>query len=611
MASFNHISGAEPSTVTFKLATVTQTRNSSAMHQEILSIGDPESSLGLAAVLASAPPSTTFALAVRPVGTVPTSGDSTVFQGSSAWQVQVTNQARVGNSTAADFLTQISGNSTVAPLAGSLWTIQGNSTVAPLAGSTWNVRPIQSSAADLQATVTQASTVWAVQLTQYSTIVTVSSLGGAVIVRSSKADALVSVYQSSAAELQATVTPVAGSTWRTQPGSTAWASSAGFHFDSSGGLQISGAITGSTLSTGFLAVRITDGSTWVTDYAQGSTFTAASVGGGVNFLRIGQSSASSTDTFVMGWASTAGAQIIATADSSGAIAMVGDAVNNAIRVNVVAGAAAGSTIVTISTGSVRVHQSTASDFQATVAQASTVWAVQLTQYSTIVAISSLAGAVIMRSSKADALVSVYQSSASELQATVTPAAGSTWSVRPLQSSAADLQVTCTPLAGSTWNVRVLQSSAADLQATVTQAGTWTVNVGTHIQSSAAPSSNSSGVVVRQVIDNLLTTASTNAFGASTTLSIQSSGASLRSYVTAYSITSTVQAVTKVAFYSSGVMLAPVVMAALSSAFAGVNLAVSPPGYLFRTIGAADALSLNTGNAAIAGFKVWVSYFRAP
>jgi hypothetical protein len=234
--------------------------------------------------------------------------------------------------------------------------------------------------------------------------------------------------------------------------------------------------------------------------------------------------------------------------------------------------------------------------------------------------------------------------------TVSPLAGSTWATRPIQSSAADLQMTATqgtnpwvisgnstvvqgtspwvvsatrinigstaadnavtvsgnstvaPLAGSTWNTRPIQSSAADLQVTAT--------IGTNLQSTVAGSSNSSALLVRPIIDNILTTASSNAFGTSTTLSLQSSGAGLRSYVVGYSITSTVQAVTKIAFMSGSTLLWPVAMAALSSAFSGVNLAVSAPAYLFRTK-TAGPLSLNTGNSSIVGFKVGVSYFRAP
>ena len=67
MASFNHINGAEPSTVTFKLATVVQTRNSSVMHQEIMALGDPDTSNAIAAVLNTAPASTAWALATREV----------------------------------------------------------------------------------------------------------------------------------------------------------------------------------------------------------------------------------------------------------------------------------------------------------------------------------------------------------------------------------------------------------------------------------------------------------------------------------------------------------------------------------------------------------------
>ncbi len=129
-----------------------------------------------------------------------------------------------------------------------------------------------------------------------------------------------------------------------------------------------------------------------------------------------------------------------------------------------------------------------------------------------------------------------------------------------------------------------------------------------MQSSLAASSNSSGVIVRQVVDAILTTASSNAF-ASTSLVLQSSAAGIRSYVTAYSITSTVQTPTKVGFYSAATLLWPVVLAAFSSAVTGVNLACSAPAYLFRTA-VADPLTVQVPSS-VAGFKVGVSYFRAP
>jgi len=131
-----------------------------------------------------------------------------------------------------------------------------------------------------------------------------------------------------------------------------------------------------------------------------------------------------------------------------------------------------------------------------------------------------------------------------------------------------------------------------------------------MQSSVAPSSGSSGVIVRPVIDNILTTASSNAFGTSTAFTIQSSAAAIRSYVVAYSITCTNATATKLAFYSGSSMNWPIVLQAASSAVSGANLAVSAPAYLFRT-NAADPLSIQMGGSSVAGFKVAVSYFRAP
>lgn len=359
MATFNHVSGQEPSTVTFKLATVTQTRNSSVMHQEIMALGDPDSSAAIAAVLNAVPASTAWGLVIR----------------------------QVGNSS-----------------------IQGNSTVAPLAGSTWATRPIQSSAADLQMTATQGTSPWVIAGNS-----TVAPLAGSTWATRP--------IQSSAADLQMTATPVAGSTWRTQPGSTLWASSAGFHFDGAGALQT----VGSTVSTGFTAVRISDGSTWVVDYAQASTFTSTAVAGGVNFLRAGVAAVASTDVFVMPWGSTLGHQVVTVTDSSNAIVHPGDSANNALRVNVVAGAAGGSTIVTVST---------------------------------------VQGAVIVRSSAANFLASVYQSTAADLNVTVagysTIVSVSTGSVRVHQSTGTDLKISESAATAFTYGQVAMNSSAVQI-----------------------------------------------------------------------------------------------------------------------------------------------------
>lgn len=313
-------------------------------------------------------------------------------------------------------------------------------------------------------------------------------------------------------------------------------------------------------------------------------------------------------------------------DSSNGSIAFGDSVNAALRVNVVAGAAGGSTIVSVSTLAGRV----------TVAPTDTNWASSAGFHfdgsgnlniagtfsaSTTVNVSSLAGKVTV-----DQISTVWQvqinGNSTSIQGTnpwtiagnctVAPLAGSTWNVRALNSSAADLQMTATPVAGSTWNTRPIQSSAADMQVTATQsAAVWTFNVGTHIQSTAAPSSNSSGVVVRTIVDNILNVVSSNAF-TSTSLTIQSSAASIRSYVTSYSILTTNAGPTKVKFYSGSTLLWPMIFAAVSSAVSGANLAVSAPAYLFRTKTAGPlTLQLGGGGSTVAGWHVAVSYFRAP
>lgn len=179
-----------------------------------------------------------------------------------------------------------------------------------------------------------------------------------------------------------------------------------------------------------------------------------------------------------------------------------------------------------------------------------------------------------------------------LQSSVAPPGGSSGLVVRIAggpSSAAD----CTIRAA-------LSSTSADnpVNATVLYGG---------LQSSGAPSSGSSGVIVRQVWDLRLTAASSNAF-VSSAFSIASSGAGLNTYVTGYSITTTNAGPGTAKFYSSGTMIWPIVFAAVSSVVTGANLAVYP--YLFKTNNAAEAMTLNLASSQ-AGWKVGVSYYRAP
>jgi hypothetical protein len=119
MPTFSKIDGAEPSTVTFSLASVTQDRGGVTAHQEIVTLGGTESTLAVAQVRAGDPASTEWALAVRQVGLS-------------------TQALRVAQSTAADLNVTVAGY--VAP-----------STIVTV--STGSVRVHQSSAGDLNVTV--------------------------------------------------------------------------------------------------------------------------------------------------------------------------------------------------------------------------------------------------------------------------------------------------------------------------------------------------------------------------------------------------------------------------------------------------------------------------
>lgn len=109
MATNSEINGAEPSTVTFKLATVTQDWNSTIRHQELLTLAGAESTLEIVRVLGAAPASTDMGLVVRQVGYVAPSTTVSVAAmpaGSSGVTVNafaaslISSAAAAGNSSA-------------------------------------------------------------------------------------------------------------------------------------------------------------------------------------------------------------------------------------------------------------------------------------------------------------------------------------------------------------------------------------------------------------------------------------------------------------------------------------------------------------------------------
>lgn len=202
-------------------------------------------------------------------------------------------------------------------------------------------------------------------------------------------------------------------------------------------------------------------------------------------------------------------------DSSGGSVSAGDSENQAIRVNVVAGAAGGSTTITV-------RQSTASDLNVAAVQGSTVWQVQ---------VSSLAGQVQSR---------VLTSSGGAVEgSTTTPSTGSVLGL----------------------NVRVVQPSG------------------------------------RQSTTLLVTSSNSTA-----TYTLASSAAGLKQLVYAFSITSTVITPSTFVFTSVGSSdnanadRWAVVLGTGSSGITGANLATAPPGFLFGS-DAANGLKLRIENAA--------------
>jgi len=509
VAVFSNIGLQEPSTITGRVATVSISRGSTTEQQEILVLGDPETSNAIARIQNTAPASTDWGLVVRPVGASTTvnvssvAGVVAVAQDSTVWAVQ---SAQSGAWTVRATLSSTSADNPVAASQTGAWTVRAtlsstsadNPVTATQAG-TWDVRNV-SSVAGKVAVVNSSAADFNVTVAGYSTTVNVSSLGGIVAVR---------------------------------PSDTNWASSAGFHFNSSGELLTRDAGNSTTVAVsslgGIVAIRPSD-----TNWASSAGFHFDSSGG----LQISGTFNATTSTIVT---------VSQLLDSSGGSVAMADSANNALRVNVVAGAAGGSTIVTVSTGSIRVHQSTAADLKAQVAQASTVWAVQSAQVGTwnigtVTTVSSVAGVV-----------------------------------KAQQNS-------------TVWNVQ------ARLFDGVSNA---------LVSATSNPSSNAQALAVRPVIDTLLTySASTT--GQSSATTIISSNATTRGKVFAYSITSTLAGPVEWGIYNGATRLWGGVLAAPSSAISGVNLAVSPPAYLFaNSTGAALTFNVASSNT---GLNVSLAYW---
>lgn len=149
MAAFSNIDGEESATVTFRVGTVEIVRGTTSEHQEILVVGDPDTSNAIARVTQTAPASTNAGLNVRIL-----SGPSSLADFSVRAVLPSTygdHGLRVLQSSAADLNVTVAGYST---------TVNVSSIAGPVI--------VRSSAADFAATISgnvgQASTVWAAQI---------------------------------------------------------------------------------------------------------------------------------------------------------------------------------------------------------------------------------------------------------------------------------------------------------------------------------------------------------------------------------------------------------------------------------------------------------------
>ena len=698
MATFSNIGLQEPSTITNRVAAVTITRGSTAEQQEILVLGDAESSIGLARVVAATPDSTMYGLVVRQVGAHAVSQASTVWEvqsaQSGAWTVRATLSstgadnpvAQSGawtvranmSSTAADNPVTVSGYSTIVSIgAGTITTVSslaGIVAVRPsdtswassagfhfdssgalnIAGTFSASTTVNVSSVSGVVNVQQNSTVWQVQVGGYSTIVsigagtitTVSSLAGIVAVR---------------------------------PSDTNWASSAGFHFDSSGALNIAGTFSASTtvnVSSVSGVVNVQQNSTvWqvqvggystIVSIGAGTITTVSSVAGivltqlsdrdfstnvvavlgaapasttyGVVVRQVGFVAASTTmqvssvagvvnvqqnstvwQVQVGGYSTIVSVAALPAGMLSTSAPATGDTGLFVRQIGFVAYSTtvtlgAGNSSVIITSGVITTVSSVAGVVN--VAQNSTVWQVQVGGYSTIVAVSSIGGIVLSQLSDRD--------NSTKVAAVLGGAPASTTyglvvrevnysTIVSIGSGNSSVIVTSGTITTVTTVATVTTVSSLAGVVKVQQNSTvWAVQaaafdgLGNALESStSAPSSGARGLVVRQVIGPMLSYAASTT-GQSSLTTIVSSQAASKAFVYALSITSTLAGPVYWGFYDGVTLKWTGVLAAPSSAISGVNLAVSPPAYLFSaSTGAALSFNVETSNA---GLRVSAAYW---
>ena len=208
--------------------------------------------------------------------------------------------------------------------------------------------------------------------TQVSIREILTSSGASVMDSTANAINVNVVAGSAAGDTTATVTPAAGSTWRSQPGSTLWASSAGFHFNSSGALVID---QGSTVFAVQVAAPVIVRSSAADALGTVYQSTFADLRATVHNSTIGDLLASVQQNSSV-WQVQPG--------STAFVKTMGISVDSSNVQNVKMDGSTALTIGSISATAGRLNiGSTAADNAALVTQASTAWQVQLSSGSTV------------------------------------------------------------------------------------------------------------------------------------------------------------------------------------------------------------------------------------
>lgn len=351
--AFNNIGLQEPSTITARVATVTIQRGSTLEHQEILVLGDATSSNAVAQVTNAAPSTSAYGLAVRQV-------DAVQSAQSGAWTVRATLSSTGADNpvTAAQAGTWNIGTVTaVSSVAGIVAARPSDTNWASSAGFHFNssgelLTVAAASAASTTATISRfqdssnngIAVADSVNNALRVNVVAGAAGGSTVYTLSRVLDSSnngIAVADSVNNALRMTVVAGGSTTVNVssvagivavRPSDTNWASSAGFHFNSSGELLTVAAVTTSTtVNVSSLAGRVT--------VAPSDTNWASLAG--FHFDSSGALQISGTITASASTVTT----VSAFYDSSNVAVQPGDATNKALRVNVVTG---GSTTVNVS-----------------------------------------------------------------------------------------------------------------------------------------------------------------------------------------------------------------------------------------------------------------------